>query len=475
MARDPTRARPAPGGRRRRRRSSSPSCRRGRVPHYLGDGRVEQTRRRCLDSVLRRPSRGRTWRPARRRRAVNQGEPCSRDCSDQTPPRPRFVWQDSRAQRPCATRFGRPPRPRRRALIRPGRSTLLQRARRWRWIRRNLTRDGVVTTTDAWLLHALHRRAGHRRRPPPADRSCSTSTRSRWSPELARRPRPRGGGAAASRRARRTGRHDERLRRRRTGGGPARRPAGGAAGAGLPLRRRDQVRIRHRRVPASLRDPGRRSSGSGLTTSGRRRLRERRTASTGGSTPLHRRRCSSTSACSPPRHGRRGRRGRWRRPVSSRALAGLAAPWWRSDATATFAGPLSRPRALTSSPQCCAVSPRRSVDLLGRGRRPIRAPVTRLRVDGGTHPLAHAHAAGAGRPPQVPVDRLPVRGRATRVQCARPPPWSGSTATRGSPTTSSAGGQPSATSRAAVVRLTVPPSTWPAERSAVARSARGAS
>ncbi|MFN8169524.1 MAG: hypothetical protein U0S36_12150 [Candidatus Nanopelagicales bacterium] len=92
------------------------------------------------------------------------------------------------------------------------------------------------------------------------------------------------------------------------------------------------------------------------------------------------------------------------------ALAGLAAPWWRSDATASFSGvTLSTSRAdLVGSVLARGRGPGGRPARRGGGRR--RQAVSRLRVDGGltrSRALMQAQADLA----QVPVDQVPVARR----------------------------------------------------------------
>ena len=61
-------------------------------------------------------------------------------------------WQDRRSARSAPAGAERDRAGRRSPA---SRSTRTSPRRRWRWLRENVTRDGVVTTTDAWLVHAL--------------------------------------------------------------------------------------------------------------------------------------------------------------------------------------------------------------------------------------------------------------------------------------------------------------------------------
>jgi glycerol kinase len=88
------------------------------------------------------------------------------------------------------------------------------------------------------------------------------------------------------------------------------------------------------------------------------------------------------------------------------ALAGLAAPWWRSEATASLHGmTLSTDRAAVVAAVLRGVAAT-VVDLLDVVADDLGAPVARLRVDGGltrSHLLMQAQADLA----QVPVDVYP--------------------------------------------------------------------
>ncbi len=124
-------------------------------PSYLADGRVEQDPAALLASVL---DAG--------RRAVasagsgvdavalaNQGETVlAWDRATGTPLTTALVWQDGRAASVCADLEEH------RDLIAGTTGLVLDpyfSAPKMAWIRRHLTREGVVTTTDTWLVHAL--------------------------------------------------------------------------------------------------------------------------------------------------------------------------------------------------------------------------------------------------------------------------------------------------------------------------------
>lgn len=124
-------------------------------PAYLTDGRVEQDPGALLGSVL----------AAGRRAAAdagggidavalaNQGETVlAWDPDSGAPLTTAIVWQDGRAASVCAdlAEHGERVAAATGLVLDPYFS-----APKMAWIRRNLTRDGVVTTTDSWLLHAL--------------------------------------------------------------------------------------------------------------------------------------------------------------------------------------------------------------------------------------------------------------------------------------------------------------------------------
>ena len=124
-------------------------------PAYLGDGGVEQDPQQLLDSVLRAGRRA-VAEASRQVDAValaNQGETVlAWDEPTGTPLTPAIVWQDRRSERLCAD-LGE-------HADRVAQRTGLQldpyfSAPKMAWVRANLTRDGVVTTTDTWLVHHL--------------------------------------------------------------------------------------------------------------------------------------------------------------------------------------------------------------------------------------------------------------------------------------------------------------------------------
>ena len=140
----------APGRPRARHRRGSRSVRR-----FLPDGGVEQDPEALWRSVVEAGRR--RWTPrARPVGAVglaNQGETVlAWDRDRGTPLSPAISWQDRRATAVCERLAGEADR--------------LQEitglpldpyfaAPKMRWLREHVTRDGVCTTTDAWLLHRL--------------------------------------------------------------------------------------------------------------------------------------------------------------------------------------------------------------------------------------------------------------------------------------------------------------------------------
>ena len=126
-------------------------------PAYLPDGRVEQDPAALLASVLDAGRRavaeaGGTVDAVA---LANQGETVlAWDPATGDPLTTASVWQDGRAESVCAELAEHKDR------VAAATGLVLDpyfSAPKMAWIRRNLTRDGVVTTTDSWLLHALTR------------------------------------------------------------------------------------------------------------------------------------------------------------------------------------------------------------------------------------------------------------------------------------------------------------------------------
>ncbi|MEU3298061.1 FGGY family carbohydrate kinase [Streptomyces longwoodensis] len=124
-------------------------------PAYLPGGGVEQDPHELLDSVLTAGRRAvsAAGRPIDAVAFANQGETVlAWDPATGTPLSPAIVWQDRRSESIChelaehsaaiAARTG--------LVLDPYFS-----APKMAWLRRNLTREGVVTTTDTWLVHHL--------------------------------------------------------------------------------------------------------------------------------------------------------------------------------------------------------------------------------------------------------------------------------------------------------------------------------
>ncbi|MFE2846039.1 FGGY family carbohydrate kinase [Streptomyces scopuliridis] len=124
-------------------------------PTYLPGGGVEQNPHELLDSVLTAGRRAVSMagRPIDGVALANQGETVlAWDPATGAPLSPAIVWQDSRAESICAE-------------LAEHREAIAQRtglvldpyfsAPKMAWLRRNFTREGVVTTTDTWLVHHL--------------------------------------------------------------------------------------------------------------------------------------------------------------------------------------------------------------------------------------------------------------------------------------------------------------------------------
>jgi glycerol kinase len=124
-------------------------------PDYRSGGIVEQDPDDLLASVMDAASRAvaQAGVPVDGVSLTNQGETVlAWDPDTGKPLTPMIVWQDSRAQTVCDP-------------IRDRAEMVAQRtglvldpyftAPKLAWIRRNLTEDGVVTTSDAWILHQL--------------------------------------------------------------------------------------------------------------------------------------------------------------------------------------------------------------------------------------------------------------------------------------------------------------------------------
>jgi glycerol kinase len=124
-------------------------------PAYLEGGAVEQDPAALLDSVLvaGRRALDEAGIPVAAVALANQGETVlAWDPATGAPLTPAIVWQDGRAASVCADLAAH-------ADAVAARTGLTLdpyfTAPKLAWVRRTLTREGVVTTTDTWLLHHL--------------------------------------------------------------------------------------------------------------------------------------------------------------------------------------------------------------------------------------------------------------------------------------------------------------------------------
>jgi glycerol kinase len=124
-------------------------------PEYLPGGGVEQDPRALLESVLAigRQALERAGRPVAAVSLANQGETVlAWDRASGEPLSPAIVWQDRRAEQLVtgmaeaggwvAARTG--------LVLDPYFS-----APKMAWLRRHVTTDGAVTTSDSWIVHHL--------------------------------------------------------------------------------------------------------------------------------------------------------------------------------------------------------------------------------------------------------------------------------------------------------------------------------
>ncbi len=124
-------------------------------PRYLSGGGVEQDPAELLDSVLESGRRAVAEAGARIDGVTlaNQGETVlAWDPATGEPLTPAIVWQDRRSAGICAERAEWA------GLVAERTGLVLDpyfSAPKMRWIRDRLTGDGVVTTSDTWLLHRL--------------------------------------------------------------------------------------------------------------------------------------------------------------------------------------------------------------------------------------------------------------------------------------------------------------------------------
>ncbi|WNG90371.1 FGGY family carbohydrate kinase [Mycobacterium sp. ITM-2016-00317] len=124
-------------------------------PQYLPGGGVEQDPEALFDSVVTAGRRAleQAGVPVAAVALANQGETVlAWDRATGRPLTPAIVWQDRRAESLCAALSEHAEEVARRTglVLDPYFS-----APKLAWVRKHLTRDGVVTTTDTWLLHRL--------------------------------------------------------------------------------------------------------------------------------------------------------------------------------------------------------------------------------------------------------------------------------------------------------------------------------
>ena len=377
-------------------------------PAYLADGRVEQDPAALLASVL---DSG--------RRAVadaggvidgvalaNQGETVlAWDPATGDPLTTAIVWQDGRAESVCAELAEH------RDHVAAATGLVLDpyfSAPKMAWIRRHLTRDGVVTTTDAWLLHALTRELVT---------DVTTASRSLvldldiadWSRELLEV----------------FGLQDEVLPRLVACDevvGTTSAFGSDVPVVGLLVDQQAALLAQDCRAPGETKctygtgafllsstGPVATRSRSGLTTSVASRLR------------------GETAYCLDGQVYTAASAVRWlvdlgllgdAREIDDvtadaddsvlfvPALAGLAAPWWRSDATASLRGmSLATDRGAVVAAVLRGIAAT-VVDLLGVVSADLGAPVPRLRVDGGLTRSSFLMQAQADLA-QLPIDVYP--------------------------------------------------------------------
>lgn len=124
-------------------------------PDYLAGGGVEQNPEAMFESVVTagRQALAQAAVPVAAVALANQGETVlAWDRTTGEPLSPAIVWQDRRAESLCGGLSDHAEEVARRTglVLDPYFS-----APKMAWLRANLTRDGVVTTTDTWLVHRL--------------------------------------------------------------------------------------------------------------------------------------------------------------------------------------------------------------------------------------------------------------------------------------------------------------------------------
>ena len=257
------------------------------------------------------------------------------------------------------------------------------------WLRRNVTTDGVVTTSDTWLLHRLT--GAYVTDATTASRTLLLDLERRtWSEEacaafgLQRRRPPRASSVCAEE----IGRTDA-FGPSVAGERVERRPAGGAGRGALPRARRVEVHLRHGRLPAGQRRrgavrllrpawpcrwPGSSASTRPIASTGRSTRPVRPSPGCAGGDSL--RRAEDLDAVAGSVRDSGG-------VTVVPALSGLGAPWWRPDALASIEGigPGTEPaHVVRATVEGLAAQ----VTLLARATAvDLGRPLTILRVDGG--------------------------------------------------------------------------------------------
>ena len=354
-------------------------------PAYLADGRVEQDPAALLASVLDTGRRAAAQAGGQLDAVAlaNQGETVlAWDDSTGHPLTPALVWQDSRAESVCTDLAEH--RDRIAALTGLVLDPYFS-APKMAWIRRHLTSDGVVTTTDAWLVHALT--GEYVTDVTTASRSLVLDLDSvQWSPELL------GVFGLADEHLPRLVASDEVV-------GTTSAFGGDVPVVGLLVDQQAALLAQDCRVAGETKC----TFGTGaflLSSTGQLPTRSNQGLTTSVAARLR----GSTSYCLDGQVYTAASAVRWLVDLglldgpevideaagAARddvlfvpALAGLAAPWWRSDATATLSGlTLAATRGDVVAAVLRGVAAT-VVDLLGVVGDDLGEPVCRLRVDGG--------------------------------------------------------------------------------------------
>ncbi|MFI6284786.1 FGGY family carbohydrate kinase [Streptomyces sp. NPDC051018] len=377
-------------------------------PRYGDGGVVEQDPRQLLESVLDTGRRAvaAAGRPIDVVALANQGETVlAWDPATGTPLSEAIVWQDRRAESVCAGLTEHADRiAARTGLVLDSYFS----APKMAWLRRNVTTEGVVTTVDTWLLH--HLTGEFVTDAATASRSLLTDIdTAEWAPDLADL----------------FGLGDERLPRIVASDeiiGTTRAFGGEIPVAGLIV---DQQ--------AALLAEGCIDAGAAKCTFGTGAFLLANTGTTavrstaGLTSSVAWRAAGGTPYCVDGQVYTAASAIRWIRDlgfirsagdldtVAAKesdgtlcvpALAGLAAPWWRPDATATFTG-----MTLSTRPEHLVLAVLQGIaaqvaTLCELVERDLGAPLTRLRADGGltrSRTLMQAQADLA----QIPVDIYP--------------------------------------------------------------------